>query len=244
MENNKYCTYIRVSTTKQKATGLGLESQRKMCSDYIEHKNGVFVKEFKDVESGTHRDRPGLWAALDYCKAHGCGLVIAKLDRLARDVEFTFRVMNTGIQIYFTDMPLVNTMVLGVFATVAQYEREACSSRTKGALDAIKSDIEKNGGHMSKSGRWIKCLGRGKGADMSAAYTQSAINSQKRAQEWKNSSPLYMWVENQLLRRRPRKEILEEAKLLYDKNPSVYCTRNGCPLSQPILSLWIKDMKL
>lgn len=238
-----------MSTQKQGNSGLGLEHQRKMCMDFIEREGGICLKEFKDVESGKSRTRPGLWGAIDFCSKNStitspCTLVIARLDRMSRDIEFTFKVMHTGIQIRFTDMPIMNTMVLGVFATVAEYERELVSKRTKGALDSIKSDIEKNGGHMSKSGRWIKCLGRGKGADMSAAYTQSAINSQKRAQEWKNSSPLYMWVENQVMHRRPRKEILEEAKLLYDKNPSVYCTRNGCPLSQPILSLWIKDMKL
>jgi hypothetical protein len=91
-----------------------------------------------DVESGTHRDRKGLWKAIDYCKNNNVGLVIAKLDRLARDVEFTFKVMNTGIDIHFTDMPVVNSMILGVFASVAQYEREMCSSRTKQALGELK----------------------------------------------------------------------------------------------------------
>lgn len=141
----KFVTYIRVSTQKQGMSGLGLEAQRKMCADFIKSKGGETVKEFKDVESGTHRNRKGLWNAIDYCKRERCGLVIAKLDRLARDVEFTFKVINTGIEIYFTDMPVVNTMILGVFASVAQYERELISSRTRQALKAKKERGEKIG---------------------------------------------------------------------------------------------------
>ena len=97
------------------------------------------------MESGTHRDRPGLWQAINRCKQDGSTLVIAKLDRLARDVEFTFRIMNSGIDIHFCDMPVVNTMILGVFASVAQYERELTSKRTKDALAARRERGLKNG---------------------------------------------------------------------------------------------------
>ena len=150
MNEKNYCTYLRVSTTKQGASGLGLEAQRKMCSDFITHAHGTHVAEFVDVESGTHRDRKGLWDAIEYCKKNGCGLVIAKLDRLARDVEFTFKIINTGIEIHFTDMPQVNTMILGVFAAVAQYERELTSKRTRDALAAKKERGEKVGAATDK----------------------------------------------------------------------------------------------
>lgn len=135
----QYATYLRVSTQRQGAQGLGISAQRNMCENYIKQNKGKQVKEFIDVESGTHRDRKGLWQAIDYCKKNGCSLVIAKLDRLARDVEFTFKVINTGIDIHFTDMPVVNSMVLGVFSAVAQYEREMCATRTKQAL-AVKKE--------------------------------------------------------------------------------------------------------
>ena len=150
MEKKKYVTYLRVSTQKQGATGLGLDAQRKMCADFIAHNNGEMVAEFTDVESGTHRDRKGLWAAIEYCSKNDIPLVIAKLDRLARDVEFTFKVINTGIDIHFCDMPQVNTMILGVFASVAQYERELCSDRTKKALDEKKRQGCKLGGATEK----------------------------------------------------------------------------------------------
>lgn len=150
METKKYVTYLRVSTTKQGASGLGLDAQRKICGEYITHEKGTHVAEFSDVESGTHRDRKGLWDAIEYCKKNGSTLVIAKLDRLARDVEFTFKVINTGIEIHFCDMPTINTMILGVFAAVAQYERELTSKRTRDALAAKKARGEKVGAASDK----------------------------------------------------------------------------------------------
>lgn len=134
----KACIYLRVSTTRQFSSGLGIEAQRETCLNYIKSQDGELLKEFIDSESGKNRNRPGLLSAIDFCKTNGCTLVIAKLDRLARDVEFTFKVINTGIDIHFCDMPMINTMILGVFASVAQYERELISGRTKAALTAKK----------------------------------------------------------------------------------------------------------
>lgn len=150
METKKYVTYLRVSTTKQGASGLGIEAQRKICGDFIANNHGESMGEFVDVESGTHRDRKGLLNAINYCKQNGCALVIAKLDRLARDVEFCFKVVNTGIEIHFCDMPTINTLLLGVFAAVAQYERELTSGRTKAALGAKKARGEKVGAAAPK----------------------------------------------------------------------------------------------
>lgn len=141
----QYASYLRVSTRKQGASGLGLEAQRKMCTDFV-CGDGTITAEFTDVESGTHRDRKGLWKAIEYCQKNKCPLVVAKLDRLARDVEFCFKVINTGIEIHFCDMPQINTLLLGVFASVAQYERELTSDRTKKALAAKKARGEKTGG--------------------------------------------------------------------------------------------------
>ncbi len=134
----EFISYIRVSTKKQGQSGLGLEAQREIISNYVNGKGHV-IAEYQDIESGTHRDRKGLWQAIDHAKRVGATLVIAKLDRLARDVEFTFKVVNSGVQIHFCDMPSVNTMILGVFASVAQYERELTSKRTKDALQAKKN---------------------------------------------------------------------------------------------------------
>ena len=242
MGQQKFVIYLRVSTKRQGASGLGLDAQRKMCTDLIEKEGGSLVREFQDVESGKSRTRPGLWNAIDFCKVYGCTLVIAKLDRLARDVEFTFKVIGTGIQIRFVDMPVMNTMILGVFASVAQYERELIAGRTKGALDSIKEDIKVNGGHVSKTGRYIKKLGREKGADTSAAGAAAGLNHSKRAEDWRDSSALYLWVTNQLLKGKPRKTILAEAIELYQKNPALYGTRNGKALCEGTLSRWAKEI--
>jgi DNA invertase Pin-like site-specific DNA recombinase len=242
MDKQKYVIYLRVSTKRQGSSGLGLDAQRKMCTDLIERENGVVAKEFQDVESGKSRTRPGLWQAIDYCKVYGCTLVIAKLDRLARDVEFTFKVIGTGIQIRFVDMPVMNTMILGVFASVAQYERELIVQRTKGALEAIKDDIEKNGGHVSRTGRYIKRLGREKGADTSAAGAAAGLTHSRKAENWRDGSALYLWVTNQLLKGKSRKAIVAEAIELYEKNPALYGTRNGKPLCEGTLSRWAREI--
>jgi len=146
----KYCEYIRVSTQKQGRSGLGLQAQQEINRSFCKSVNGEIIATYKDVESGTHRDRPGLWQAINFCKENGCALLVAKLDRLARDVEFTFKVINTGIDIHFVDMPTVNTMILGVFASVAQYERELTSKRTRDALAAKKKRGFKLGGDKGK----------------------------------------------------------------------------------------------
>ena len=173
--NNQYCAYYRVSTQKQNLSHLGLEAQQAMCYDFIRSKNGTIVREFEDVESGKSRTREGLWNAIEYCKVNNCPLVIAKLDRLARDVEFTFKVINTGVEIHFTDMPMVNTMILGVFASVAQYERELISSRTKQALAAKKARGE----------TWVR------NGDTTKAVAQSAINRVQRAKD--NPVNIFFW---------------------------------------------------
>lgn len=146
----KYAIYTRVSTQRQGRSGLGLESQQSVCKKFISDRGGVFVKEFRDVESGTHRDRKGLLDAIAFCKENDCALVFAKLDRLARDVEFCFKVVNTGIEIHFCDMPQVNTLILGMFATIGQYERELISSRTKAALSVKKTQGCKLGAASDK----------------------------------------------------------------------------------------------
>lgn len=175
----RFVTYLRVSTTKQGARGLGIDAQRKMCNDFITRNDGTMLQEFLDVESGTHRDRKGLLSAIEYCRTNDCALVVAKLDRLARDVEFCFKVVNTGIEIHFTDMPTINTLLLGVFASVAQYERELISSRTKAALDAKKRRGEKLG---ASSDKWKATV----------AAKSNTLKSQERHKQGRTKSGKYM----------------------------------------------------
>lgn len=190
---NAYCTYLRVSTQRQGAQGLGISAQRTMCANFIQQNNGELVQEFIDVESGTHRDRKGLWDAIDYCKKNNCGLVIAKLDRLARDVEFTFKVLNTGIDIHFTDMPVVNSMILGVFAAVAQYEREMVSTRTKQALSAKKARGEATGGASRK---WVETYNNKSKEQIEKEYMEKGKMKNERHLEKRDVKAFLMIIKN------------------------------------------------
>lgn len=165
----KACVYIRVSTQKQNFSGLGQQAQRDICMNYIKSSGSEFITEFSDVESGKSRTRVGLMQAIDYCKKNECELVFARLDRLARDVEFTFKVINTGIKVHFCDMPQLNTLILGVMATVAQYERELISQRTKAALKAKKEKGGLNDLWGSKNGNTDRIKAINKAASISAS---------------------------------------------------------------------------
>lgn len=176
----KYAIYIRVSTQRQGQSGLGLDAQLQMCNNFINVQGGQCAEVFKDVESGKSRSRQGLWSAIEYCKTNNYPLVIAKLDRLARDVEFTFKVINSGVEIHFCDMPMVNTMILGVFASVAQYERELISARTKAALDAKKARGE----------FWLR------NSDTSKAVASSAVSRREKAKQNKNNVFLWRYMQS------------------------------------------------
>ena len=165
----KACIYVRVSTQKQNFSGLGQQAQRDICMNYIKSSGSEFITEFSDVESGKSRTRAGLMQAIDYCKKNECELVFAKLDRLARDVEFTFKVINTGIKVHFCDMPQLNTLILGVMATVAQYERELISQRTKAALKAKKEKGGTSDLWGSKNGNTDRIKAINKAASISAS---------------------------------------------------------------------------
>lgn len=135
---NKFTCYYRVSTKKQGRSGLGLAAQKTMCESYINSVGGVIVNSFTDVQSGKKHNRIELSKAIEYCKENNSTLLVAKLDRLSREVEFIFNLRNSGIKFVCSDMPDFNTLTLGIFATIAQYERELISERTKKSLDELK----------------------------------------------------------------------------------------------------------
>lgn len=131
----KYVAYYRVSTKRQ---NLGIDAQRNTVVNYINNINGELINSFEEKESGKCDNRSELLKAIDYCKINGAILVIAKLDRLSRNVSFIFALKDANIKFYCCDLPELNTLTLGIFATLAQSERETISSRTKAALQAKK----------------------------------------------------------------------------------------------------------
>lgn len=138
MEKN-FIAYYRVSTQEQGRSGLGLDAQRSIVLKYIQHNGNRIIQEFTEVESGKRNDRPELIKALNTAKERNATLVIAKLDRLSRNVNFISALMESKINFICCDMPDASPLTIHIFAALAQWERERISQRTKDALQAKKA---------------------------------------------------------------------------------------------------------
>lgn len=133
-------SYYRVSTAKQGLSGLGLEAQKASVCAYAKSAGLNITGEFVEVETGTaKRQRTEIYKALAECKRTGATLLIAKLDRLARNVAFIASLMESGVKFVAVDNPAVTPLTLHVLASVAEQEAKMISSRTKSALDAAKA---------------------------------------------------------------------------------------------------------
>jgi DNA invertase Pin-like site-specific DNA recombinase len=134
----KFIAYFRVSTDRQGKSGLGLRAQRETVMNYLNSGRWTLVGEFTEVESGKLADRPELEKALAACKKQKAKLVIAKLDRLSRNLAFIATLMESGVEFVAVDNPHANKLTVHILAAVAQHEREMISERTKAALAAAK----------------------------------------------------------------------------------------------------------
>lgn len=130
-DKKKYVAYYRVSTKKQGESGLGLEAQKSLVARSMD---GVLIAEFVEVESGKNDKRVELEKAIAKAKEAGATLIIAKLDRLSRNVSFIFKLRDSGVNFVCCDVPNANTLTIAIFAGLAQQERELISQRTKAAL--------------------------------------------------------------------------------------------------------------
>lgn len=137
--NGKFIAYYRVSTQRQGKSGLGLEAQREAVTSFLNGGRWTLVAEIKEIESGKNSNRPKLAQALSLCRIHRATLLVAKLDRLARNVAFISALMESGVKFRAVDMPEVNEMVIHILASVAQGEAKAISDRTKAALAAARA---------------------------------------------------------------------------------------------------------
>lgn len=146
MAEGKFVSYLRVSTKRQGASGLGLEAQRHAVTEYLNGGRWTVLAELVEVESGKRSDRPKLAEALRLCRLHGATLVVAKLDRLARDAAFLLGLSKAGVEFVACDMPSANRMTVGIMAVVAEEEARMISTRTKAALAAAKARGVKLGG--------------------------------------------------------------------------------------------------
>lgn len=134
---NKFVAYYRVSTAKQGKSGLGLAAQNETVTSYCANR-GDIIAEFTEIESGKNNHRVKLQKAIQLAKEQSATLLIAKLDRLSRNAAFIMTLKDSGVSFVACDMPNANTLTIGIFASMAQWERERISQRIKEALKQAK----------------------------------------------------------------------------------------------------------
>jgi len=139
MIERRYVVYYRVSTQKQSRSGLGLEAQQQAVNDYLAQYGGQIIAEFQEVESGKRADRPRFHEAADYAELANATLLVAKLDRLSRDLHFITGLQKRGIRFTLCDLPDVDQLTIHILAAMAQHEARMISQRTKHALQAAKA---------------------------------------------------------------------------------------------------------
>ena len=145
MQSRQFIAYYRVSTLKQGQSGLGLEAQHAAVASYLNGCAASLVGSFTETETETGKGanaletRPQLRAALETCRKQKATLIIAKLDRLARNVHFVTGLLETGCDFVAADMPHANKVMIQMHAVISEWERDQISARTKAALTAAKA---------------------------------------------------------------------------------------------------------
>ena len=142
-----FVVYLRCSTGKQQASGLGIEAQREAVNRYAAQITSSILIEFVETESGAKSDRPELARALAYCRRTKSTLLIARLDRLSRSLAFVAQLLDANVDIRCADMPEANRLLLQMLAVFSEHERQMIRDRTKAALAAAKVRGVKLGTH-------------------------------------------------------------------------------------------------
>lgn len=213
MKTKKFICYYRVSTKKQGRSGLGLDAQKSICENYINTQHGIMVNSYIEVESGKNDNREQLSSALAECKQTKSTLLIAKLDRLSRSVEFIFSLKNSGVDFACVDLPELNTMTLGRFATFAQSERERISERITVAL----AEKKKQGVRLGKPENLTD--------NFEKAYTNSLATRQSNAMNNENNKKAGLLVVSL------RQSGKSWQKITDTLNNNGFKTRRGCSFS-------------
>lgn len=152
----RYVAYYRVSTQRQGRSGLGLDAQREAVKNLLAGSQSLLA-EYTEIESGRKSDRPKLNEALAACRLHKAVLIIAKLDRLARNVAFVSNLMEAGVEFQAVDFPQANRLTIHILAAVAEHEARLISERTRSALAAAKQRGTKLGGFKGRAGTCTDC---------------------------------------------------------------------------------------
>jgi DNA invertase Pin-like site-specific DNA recombinase len=180
MATGRFIAYYRVSTARQGKSGLGLEAQRHAVREHLNGGRWRLVEEVVEVESGKRSDRPELARALGLCRLHNATLIIAKLDRLARNVVFTANLMESGVDFVAADLPQANRLTIHILAAIAEHEAAVISARTKAALARAKARGVQLGGDR---GNLPKVAKRGARASVEARRAKAEARAQDLASE-------------------------------------------------------------
>ena len=203
MEN--YIAYVRTSTGRQV---LGLEEQQLRINQFIQSTGNNLVEIVIEQESGKNNNRVKLDYATNLCIKHGYTLLFTKLDRLSREVEFLFTLRNKGVKLRCIELPELNTLTLGIFGSVAQWERELISSRTKNGLAALKARGVKLGSPANLT------------VDARKKGVESIIKKRVENENWKVAK---MFIEHFQM----KNGYLNYTKISNELNIIGYKTRNG-----------------
>ena len=216
MEN--YIAYVRTSTGRQV---LGLEEQQLRINQFIQSTGDNLIEIVIEQESGKNNNRVKLDYATNLCIKHGHTLLFTKLDRLSREVEFLFTLRNKGVKLRCIELPELNTLTLGIFGSVAQWERELISNRTKNGLAALKARGVKLGSPQNLTNE-----ARIKG-------TRSIIKKRVDNENWKMAR---MFIEHFQM----KNGYINYTEIAKELNLNGYKTRNSCNYSPSIVRRLIK----
>jgi DNA invertase Pin-like site-specific DNA recombinase len=170
--------YYRVSTDGQRRSGLGLAAQKEAVAALCTSRGWTILAEFTEIESGKRNNRPELTAALHRAKVTGAILVVAKLDRLSRNMAFLSALQESGARFIAADMPEANELTVHIMAAVAQAERKAIAKRTREALAAAKARGTRLGNPNGAAA--LRKAGKGNGAAVEAVR----VNAAERATDY------------------------------------------------------------
>jgi DNA invertase Pin-like site-specific DNA recombinase len=214
----KYVGYVRTSTGRQT---LGLGEQKSRIDLFIQSSGDQLIEIVVEQESGRHNQRKGLDYALDLCLKNGYTLLFTKLDRLSREVEFLFTLKNRGVKLRCIELPDLNTLTLGIFGSVAQWERELISTRTKNALNELKKRGIKLGSPQN-----LTKVAREKGTDTIKQNRQDNEN-------WRRA---ITYIEHYQMKYGQ----VNYSEISRQLNQNGYKTRNGCSFCPGIVRRLVK----
>jgi DNA invertase Pin-like site-specific DNA recombinase len=172
-----FVAYYRVSTDRQGRSGLGLDAQAESVRQHVARAGGDIIATFTEVESGKRSDRPELAKAMDIARRKKATLVIARLDRLSRNLAFIANLMESRVDFIACDNPYATRLTLHILAAVAEHEREMISARTKAALAAAKARGAKLGNPRPRAASKIGAAANAAGADRFAERVRPTISN-------------------------------------------------------------------